>query len=156
MKKILLARIDDRLIHGQVMTAWLRYVKSKHILIVDDETYRDSFIKSFIQTIIPKDITITILDVKNALEFLKYYEGAGLAILAKYPQTFYLLIEGGIVISEIIIGGMGAKENRKILYKNICVSDEELDVLNKIVKLGVSVKIKIVPDEKGISLNKLR
>lgn len=44
MSNILLARIDDRLIHGQVMTSWVRFVKSKNILIIDDETYHDTFI----------------------------------------------------------------------------------------------------------------
>lgn len=56
---------------------------------------------------------------------------------------------------EIIIGGMGARENRKVLYKNICASDEELDVLKKLYKSGISVKIQIVPEEKGIPLETL-
>lgn len=86
---------------------------------------------------------------------LQDYQGPGLVLLAKYPQTFYLLMEGGIEFREIIIGGMGARENRKVLYKNICASDEELDVLKKLYKSGISVKIQIVPEEKGIPLETL-
>ena len=86
---------------------------------------------------------------------LHIYDGAGLVLLAKYPQTFYLLLEGGIELHEIIIGGMGARENRKVLYKNICASDEELEVLKKLYHSGISVKIQIVPEEKGIPLDTL-
>lgn len=155
MSDILLARIDDRLIHGQVMTSWVRFVKSKTIVIIDDETYNDSFIRSFITMVIPRGITIHVHDVRGGIEFLKDNKGTGLVLLAKYPQTFYLLMEGGIIFDQIIIGGMGARENRKVLYKNICVSDEELDVLEKIQSAGVKVKIQVVPEEKAILLETL-
>ena len=155
MSNILLARIDDRLIHGQVMTSWVRFVKSKNILIIDDETYHDAFIRSFITMVVPRCIQIQVLDTKSGISFLQDYQGPGLVLLAKYPQTFYLLMEGGIEFQEIIIGGMGARENRKVLYKNICASDDELDVLKKLYKSGISVKIQIVPEEKGIPLETL-
>ena len=155
MSNILLVRIDDRLIHGQVMTSWVRFVKSKNILIIDDETYHDAFIRSFITMVVPRGIQIQVLDTKSGISFLQDYQGPGLVLLAKYPQTFYLLMEGGIEFREIIIGGMGARENRKVLYKNICASYEELDVLKKLYKSGISVKIQIVPEEKGIPLETL-
>lgn len=41
MTKIVLARVDDRLIHGQVMTAWIQYTGGNHIVIVDDVTAQD-------------------------------------------------------------------------------------------------------------------
>ena len=147
MSNILLARIDDRLIHGQVMTSWVRFVKSKNILITDDETYHDTFIRSFITMVVPRGIQIQVLDTKAGIAYLRDYDGAGLVLLAKYPQTFYLLLEGGIELHEIIIGGMGAR--------NICASDEELEVLKKLYHSGISVKIQIVPEEKGIPLDTL-
>lgn len=155
MSNILLARIDDRLIHGQVMTSWVRFVKAKHILIIDDETFNDAFLRSFITMVVPRGIHIQVLDVKGSIAFLKNYQGPGLVLLAKYPQTFYLLMEGGIAFSQIIIGGMGARENRKVLYKNICVSNEEMEVLKKLIQTGIKVKIQIVPEEKGIPLETL-
>lgn len=155
MSNILLARIDDRLIHGQVMTSWVRFVKSKDILIIDDETYHDAFLRSFITMVVPRGIRITVLDCKGGIDFLKEYQGNGLVLLAKYPQTFYLLAEGGISFKEIIIGGMGAKENRRVLYKNICASQEELEVLKKLMQTGIHMKIQVVPEEKGIPLETL-
>lgn len=101
-------------------------------MIIDDETYHDTFIRSFITMVVPRGIQIQVLDTKAGIAYLRDYDGAGLVLLAKYPQTFYLLLEGGIELHEIIIGGMGARENRKVLYKNICASDEELDVLKTV------------------------
>lgn len=155
MSNILLARIDDRLIHGQVMTSWVRFVKSENIVIIDDETYNDSFLRSFITMVVPRGITIHVLNIKGGIEYLQDYEGPGLVVLAKYPQTFYLLHEGGVLLHEIIIGGMGARENRKVLYKNICASEEELDVLQKMMKMKIDIKIQVVPEEKQIWLASL-
>ena len=63
MDKIGLARIDDRLIHGQVMSSWLGYVGSKEIIIVDDELYSDEFTKSIILISTSKSINVSIYDI---------------------------------------------------------------------------------------------
>ena len=80
MSNILLARIDDRLIHGQVMTSWVRFVKSKNILIIDDETYHDTFIRSFITMVVPRGIQIQVLIQKQELHI---YE------IMTVPDLFY-------------------------------------------------------------------
>lgn len=84
MSNILLARIDDRLIHGQVMTSWVRFVKSKNILIIDDETYHDAFIRSFITMVVPRGIQIQVLDTKSGISFLQVTRAQALCYL---PNT---------------------------------------------------------------------
>ena len=49
MENILLARVDDRLIHGQVMTAWLKRYPAKQVIIVDDGVAKDDFMASVLQ-----------------------------------------------------------------------------------------------------------
>lgn len=46
---IVLVRIDDRLIHGQVMTSWLNYTSANKIMIIDDEVANDAFMKSVLK-----------------------------------------------------------------------------------------------------------
>ncbi|SES95330.1 PTS system sorbose subfamily IIB component [Enterococcus malodoratus] len=53
---IVLARIDDRLIHGQVMTSWLNYTGANRIIIVDDETANDTFLKMIVTSVAPANI----------------------------------------------------------------------------------------------------
>ena len=112
MSNILLARIDDRLIHGQLMTSWVRFVKSKNILIIDDETYHDTFIRSFITMVVPRGIQIQVLDTKAGIAYLRDYDGAGLVLLAKYPQTFYLLLReaSSFMKSSSAVWGQGKTE----------------------------------------------
>ena len=152
MDKIGLARIDDRLTHGQVMSSWLGYVGSKEIIIVDDELYSDEFTKSIILISTSKSINVSIYDIDGGVEFLKNTEKRNLLLLAKSPVTFYRMLQKGIEIGKINLGGMVAAKNRTKLYKNIAISEYERQILKKIMEMGVNIYIQIVPDEKAISL----
>ena len=152
MDKIGLARIDDRLIHGQVMSSWLGYVGSKEIIIVDDELYSDEFTKSIILISTSKSINVSIYDIDGGVEFLKNTEKRNLLLLAKSPVTFHRMLQKGIEIGKINLGGMVAAKNRTKLYKNIAISEYERQILKKIMEMGVNIYIQIVPDEKAISL----
>lgn len=152
MDKIGLARIDDRLIHGQVMSSWLGYVGSKEIIIVDDELSSDEFTKSIILISTSKSINVSIYDIDGGVEFLKNTEKRNLLLLAKSPVTFYRMLQKGIEIGKINLGGMVAAKNRTKLYKNIAISEYERQILKEIMEMGVNIYIQIVPDEKAISL----
>lgn len=156
MAKIVLARVDDRLIHGQVMTAWLQYTGGNHIIIVDDATAKDEFTKTIIKMAVPVGIGLDIFTIEDAAEKIKVLpDQKKLIILAKVPQIFLTLIEEGVQISEVILGGMGANKNRKKFYKNIAATDLERECIKKIFLQGVIVKIQVIPDEKSVSVEKL-
>lgn len=151
MAEIVLARIDDRLIHGQVMTAWLQYSKGNHIVIVDDETAADDFLKSVLSMSIPVGIKFNVFNCSEGGEFLKNLSGdSKVIILAKVPETFLKLIEAGVNLKQIIIGGMGANVNRRKFYKNISASDSERETFKQIISLGTIVTIHVIPDQNPI------
>ena len=156
MAKIVLARIDDRLVHGQVMTAWVQYTSANHIVIVDDATAGDEFTKTIIKMAVPVSIGLDIFNTEEASEKLKALpDSYRVIILTKGPQVYYQLIEEGVEIEEVTIGGMGASKARSKFYKNISASEEEKDYFRKIVTKGVGLKIHVIPDEKSVSVDSL-
>lgn len=156
MAEIVLARIDDRLIHGQVMTAWVQYTGANHIIIVDDQTAADDFVRSVITMAVPRGIGLDILSVKDGADYLKKVkENKKIIILAKVPETFLALIEDDVDIKEVIIGGMGASKVRHKFYKNISVTEQERETFRKIVSHHVKLRIQVIPDERSVSVDKL-
>lgn len=148
MGEIVLARIDDRLIHGQVMTAWLQFTGGNHIVIVDDATAGDEFTKSIMLMAVPNGIKLSILGVADGAELLAAIpDGHRIIVLAKEPQTYLQLIEKGVTFEEIIIGGMGARKDRKTFHKNISASEEEKETFRGIISHGVKMKIHVIPDQ---------
>lgn len=93
MTKIVLARVDDRLIHGQVMTAWIQYTGGNHIVIVDDVTAQDDFTKQIMQMAVPAGIKLDIYNVQEAPQKINANQTDKLIILAKTPQVFLQLIQ---------------------------------------------------------------
>ena len=156
MSEIVLTRIDDRLIHGQVMTAWVKKTRANQILIIDDEVAKDDFMSEILKMSAPAGIDIVVKGLEDAVTFLNEQETENkrLIILVKAPITIDVIVEKGIVIDKLVVGGMGAKANRRVLYKNISASDEERATFKKLIERGIPVVIHIIPDQKEIDLSK--
>ena len=150
---IVLARIDDRLIHGQVMTSWLNYTGANRIIIVDDETANDTFLKMIVTSVAPANIKTEVFSVHEGAETIKQL--AAVILLAKSPEAYVELMNQGIALEKVNIGGMGAKEGRTKFYKNISASSAEKASLKKLIDTGATVTIQIIAEDKAIDVAKL-
>ncbi len=155
MENLILTRIDDRLIHGQVMTAWMKVMPAKKIIIVDDKVAADDFMKDVLEMAAPAGVKMNICSVEQAIGILNQGLSVPTIMLAKTPLTLKALIDGGIELKAINIGGIGMKEGRKTLYKNIAVTEEERQILKDFIQKGIDVKIQIIPAEKVIDLKNI-
>lgn len=153
---IVLARIDDRLIHGQVMTSWVNVLGANKIVVIDDVTARDGFLTMAIKALVPSNLTAVVCTMEECEEVLK---GQGdrdrIILLAKTPEPFVYLKEHGILLDEINIGGMGIKKGRRTIYKNISASEEELLMLWSLVQGGARVFIQMVAENPRVELLKV-
>lgn len=156
MSEIVLTRIDDRLIHGQVMTAWVKKTRANQILIIDDEVAKDEFMREVLKMSAPNGIDIVVKGLMDAVEFLNQQEDKNnrLIILVKGPAVIEQLLENRIMIDKLIVGGMGAKAERRVLYKNISASEEERAIFKRMIDRKIPVVIHIIPDQKETDLSK--
>lgn len=153
MARIVLARIDDRLIHGQVMTAWMQFVGGNHIVIVDDETAADPFLKSVLEMAVPREIKLDVFGCDAAAEEIaRMGEAERVVILAKGSACFLRLIETGLPLKKVVIGGMGACADRTKFYKNISASEAERGAFREIMARGVALVIHIIPDQTAVDV----
>jgi PTS system mannose-specific IIB component len=150
MANVVLTRIDDRLIHGQVMTAWVKTTKANRIIIVDDVVAKDDFMKKVLSMAAPTGIKVDAFTVEEASTALKEEskEDERIIILVKVPQTVERMLNNGVEIKDIIVGGIGAAPGRKRLYKNISISEEERQSFLNILDMGTEVNVRIVPDDR--------
>src|SRR5699024_1598434 len=113
MKNVVLTRVDDRLIHGQVMTSWLNYTSATKIMVVDDKSAEDPFLKTVLKNAVPKNVGLGVFTAKRAAERLLgkgFPPSDRVIILVKYPATVIKMMEYGVQFDKINIGGMGAAE----------------------------------------------
>ncbi len=154
MKKILLARIDDRLIHGQVIVSWIKSYRASTILIVDDELSKNAIMQRIYKASSPSDVELVIKGIEDATDYIKEDNGETLMILVKAPQLLEGLLNDGIIFERTVLGGMGANSKRKQFIKNVFASEDEVECLKRMINSGVAIDYQLVPDDKPYSLGK--
>lgn len=153
---IVLVRIDDRLIHGQVMTSWLNYTGANKIMIIDDGVAADPFMKSVLKTCVPANVRLATFGVeKAAVRLKKGFAGDKCIVLVKYPETLHRLMEEGVLFDEINIGGMGVSGTRTKFFRNISASEEEKKMLKEMVEAGAKISVRIIAEDSATDISKM-
>ena len=135
MENLLLVRIDDRLIHGQVMTAWMKTLPAKQIIVIDDKVAKDDFMLFVLQNAAPSGIKVIALTEEEALHKLQSGLDTPRFVLAKSPLSM--------------------KAGRTTVYKNVSATDEERQCIKDFLDRGIDVAIQIIPSEKRFELNNI-
>ena len=154
MQNLVLTRIDDRLIHGQVMTAWIKNKKATQVVIVDDGTANDEYMIEVLEMAIPEEIAIGVFTKEDGVRFFSQGLDEPTILLVKGPHALNYLVDHGIEIDEIDVGGMGTRPERSVLYKNISTSAEENEQFKSLLSKNVSVFIQVMPQDKPVSVSK--
>ena len=147
MKKIVLARVDDRLIHTEILTLWVPEVRANRILIVDDVVAKDKFRSKVIKEMAPKGL-IHVYGIDRAVEKLKEppsFDGERVIVIAETPLVFEELLKRGIRIPQLNIGGMGIRGERKTVARRIACDEREMESIHQIIRRGVHVYFQTVP-----------
>jgi mannose/fructose/N-acetylgalactosamine-specific phosphotransferase system component IIB len=147
-----LVRIDDRLIHGQVVAVWLRALGAQRIVIVDDATAKDPFLSEVLTLAAPQGVPVEVHAVADGavrlIELARTPEPV--MVLARSPRTILGLRQAGVPIEVVDLGGMGSGPGRRRLHKTISVSPDELRELRELEQLGTRVEVQIVADDRPI------
>lgn len=145
MENLVLTRIDDRLIHGQVMTKWLKETGAEDILIIDDATAANDFMISVFEQAVPEDKGIGVFNKEAGVKFLSQPLEEPTLILVKGPETVEYLVDHGIKIDSLDLGGMAGKDGRSPLFQFISTSPEEDKCFKRLIDKGVDVYVQITP-----------
>ena len=143
-------RIDDRLIHGQIVTAWAKNKQINKIWIVDDGVSKDEFVKGIMQLVAPSDKELIISGLDEMPSILEKLDNDSprVLILVKFPSTAEAIFKAGVKHRELNVGGIGAGPDRQKLFKNISASKEEKEKLKNIQDMGVDLFFQVTPDER--------
>ena len=153
---IVLLRIDDRLIHGQVVVGWTRYLQANHIVIADDQVANDPIQKMLYEMVVPPDLKVSILPVKDAVNLLQKQQDPSLRtiVLFSRPQDVLSYWQFGGPVKSLNIGGMRYEPGKKQIAQAISVSDADLKVFRELQKEGIELEGRAVPTEPPLDIKK--
>lgn len=157
MSEIKLARVDFRLIHGQVIARWLKQIEANRIIIIDDLLSKDPFMSQVYVMAAPAGVNVEIISTDEAAAAWKSNElgNGNLLILFKRVKSAFEAQQKGLPIHTLQIGGLGADVGRKVVHNQITLDKADAEKLQKISENGTKVIFQTVPEEKFGSLDKI-
>lgn len=155
MRNVVLARVDDRLIHGEVVSVWTPSLSVNTILVVDDGVAADKFNRRVLKSLAPDGVKVFVSTTEGAVKGLLKdpVPGERVMVLTKSPITFKKLIDAGVPFKEVNLGGMGLRGERKTFIKNVAADPEEVDAIEAMCNAGVHVYYQLVPEQAVIEVD---
>ena len=141
---IRLVRIDERLIHGQVATSWVKETKCDAIFAINDDVANDNLRKTLLLQVAPADVKAFVIPIEKAISVYKNpkYSTTKVLMLVTNPTDVLRLIEGGVDIKSVNVGGMTFKEGKKLISYAVAIGPEDLVAFKKLRDLGVELEIR--------------
>lgn len=143
------ARIDGRLIHGQVANLWTTKLNISRIMVIDDEVAQNDIEKSGLKLATPAGVKLSILPVEKAAANILAgkYDSQRLFIVAKKPDRFLRLIEAGVPLKSLNVGNMSQTPETRAITRSINVVDADVKDFKKLEEKGVKLTAQMVPND---------
>lgn len=154
---IVLTRIDNRLVHGQVGVVWTSALGINLILVANDEVANDELQQELMAaTAETSDVGIRFWTIDKTIKTIhKASSRQHIFLVVRNPQDALRLVEGGVPIKKINVGNMHFTEGKEAISKKVYVDQNDRDTFNKLVDDGIDVFIQDVPDSSKKEITKL-
>ena len=147
--KYVMARIDSRLLHGQVATAWTKTVKPTRIIVVSDGVAKDELRKNLIEQAAPPGVKANVVPVDKMIQVAKdpRFGNTKAMLLFETPQDALRAIEGGVDVKELNIGSMAHSVGKIAVSKVLSLGRDDVKTFEKLKAKGIQFDVRKVPND---------
>jgi fructoselysine/glucoselysine PTS system EIIB component len=152
-----LTRIDDRLVHGQVAFTWTPALSADNLLVANDRTAKDEFLKMTMGLAKPAGVKLHILTVEAAVSYINDLKNKGqsLLVLVDSVKDAHALASGVPEIRSINFGGIRAKAGAKQISKAIALTENDIQLIRELLEKGIELEVRQVPTDKKQAIDHL-
>jgi mannose/fructose/N-acetylgalactosamine-specific phosphotransferase system component IIB len=154
---IVFIRIDDRLIHGQVVEGWVNYLKASCLLVADDAVASNTLQRSIMELAVPQGLKVMVGSVEDICGRLRNpaLDADRVMLLFSNPADALRAIKGGMECQSLNVGGMHFMPGKRKLMEVLAVNEEDLEAFREIAGMGIKIDIQTVPTQRPIPLGKI-
>lgn len=151
---ILLTRIDNRLVHGQVGVTWTSTIGANLLVVVDDEVAGDDIQQKLMgMTADTYGFGIRFFSIEKTINVIsKAAPHQKIFLICRTPATVRKLIEGGVPLKDVNVGNMHFSEGKRQISNKVYVNNQDLEDLQFIKKNNINVFIQDVPGDQKESI----
>jgi|SRR5690625_1285119 len=152
-------RVDDRLIHGQIIANWAGYLNVDNIVGIDDKTAKNPALQSIMKMSVPKNYSCHICTMGDGIKTIRELteKGDTNLIIIRFPHLLEKLLSNITNFESVNIGNVSKKDGKSHeISNNVYFTNEDLKVVNHLFEEGVKITFKTLPDSQGIDWVKKR
>lgn len=154
---IVLARVDSRLLHGQVATAWTQATSPNRIIVVSDSVAKDELRKKLIEQAAPPGVKANVVPIKKIIEISHdpRFGNTKALLLFENPQDVLRAIDGGVDISTLNIGSMAHSVGKVMVNKVLSMNADDVSVFEQLKQKNVKFDVRKVPNDSTSNMDEL-
>lgn len=153
---ILLTRIDNRLIHGQVATQWNSTLGANLILVANDDVAGNKMRQNLMNMAAPTGVATRFFSLQKTIDVIhKASPKQHIFLVAENPSDVLTLVKGGVPIRKVNIGNMHMSEGKRQVATSVAVDNADVAAFKELQDLGVELEIRRVPSTPAEDINKL-
>lgn len=143
------ARVDERLIHGQVAMVWTNTVGATRIIVVNDQAVKDEMIIAGLKMAKPAGVKLSILSKKRAVEKFaeKAYVEDKVFLITKNVGDMSELVKAGVPIPAVNVGNVAKREGSRPIKKSVNLTEKDIADVKGLIEAGVPVTAQMIPNE---------
>ena len=151
---IILVRIDDRLVHGQIVQGWLKSIDVNKIVVASDAVADDNMQQILMSMAVPSNVELEIKNVKDTTEAINCgkYDSAKVMVLVASPKDVLYMIENGADIKTVNVGGMHFIHGKRQILCNLSVDDNDVKDLYAIYTKGIEIEGRVLPSDERTNI----
>lgn len=155
--KYVFARIDTRLLHGQVATGWTKAMNPNRIIVVSDNVAKDNLRKNMIAQAAPSGVKANTVPIKKMIEVAKdpRFGNTKAMLLFETPQDALAAIKGGVDIKELNVGSMAYSNGKVNVNQVLAMDQKDIDTFKELKELGVKFDVRKVPSSSPENMESL-
>ncbi len=144
---ILLYRVDERLIHGQVVVGWGNRLRLDQIVMVNDQVASNPWERELYLACVPPEIKATIVPVEEGTLRIRrqQFDRERAIVLVDSPFDILRMLEKGVKMGSVNVGGIHSRSGRKRILPYLFLSVEEISAFKNIISAGVRCECRDVP-----------
>lgn len=146
---IVLARIDNRFVHGQILEGWIPHTKATFIIVASDSAARNPIQKMAMETCGTCGLNIQTLEVENAVKRLMdgEFDKARVVLLFGTTEDAVKAVRLGLELEELNVGNIHFCPGKLQISPSVSVDASDMDNLKALTDKGIKVVIRCVPSD---------
>jgi len=153
-----LARIDSRLLHGQVATGWSKATNPTRIIVVSDSVAKDELRTTMIKQAAPSGVKAHVVPIDQMIKLSKddkHFGGQRALLLFETPQDALRAVEGGVPLKTINVGSMSHSVGKVQPNKVLAFDQKDIDTFAKLKADGITFDVRKVPTDSKDNMDEI-